>query len=544
MNQRLYYISAAMIIFVISIVSYYPALSNGFISNWDDAAYMLKNPHIQQLSLENIKWMFTAFYAANWHPLTWFSHAVDYAIYGENAWGHHLTSIIFHALNSVWVFLFTIILFSIAEKEENKTFQCADIFNTKRFVIALLTGILFAIHPQHVESVAWVAERKDMLFFFFFMPSLISYLIYTQVHQKNWYVASLILFVLSLLSKPMAIMLPFILILFDMYPLKQLDFKQPHYKQSIVNKIPFLIIAMLAGIFTLLAQSDVGAVASIQEVELKVRILNAFHSLVAYFEKWLLPLHLSPFYQLQIFKFQSIGSNLINLLTILITTVVVSYFWVKSQKGWLFYIITLLPVLGLLQVGSQGMADRYAYLPTLPFYILLSVGLVHFYQKYSKLFSVLFVIGINVMLFHLTQNQIGIWRNELTLWDYVVRADPDSSLSQSKLGMVQMQLGHYELASKHFEFSVGLGDRYSVAHYELGHAYLRLGKIDEALREFQIAIDRNNAPPKTEAEIYFNMALIYLSRKEMLLTWQALEHTLQRDPQHLDALNLKKDLQK
>jgi len=459
-----------------------------------------------------------------------------------------LTSIVFHARNSVWVFLFTIVLFSIAEKKENESFQFAGIFNIKRFAIALLSGIFFAIHPQHVESVVWVAERKDVLFFFFFMPSLISYLIYTQVHQKNWYLASLVLFALSLLSKPMAIMLPFVLILFDMYPLKQLDFKKPHYKWSIINKVPFLVIAMLAGIFTLLAQSDVGAVASIQEVELKVRILNAFHSLVAYFEKWLLPLHLSPFYQLQIFKFQSIGNNLINVLTILITTVVVIYFWIKSQKGWLigwlFYIITLLPVLGLLQVGSQRMVDRYAYLPTLPFYILLSVGLVYLYLKYSKLFSVLLVIVMSTLLFNLTQNQIGIWRNELTFWDYVVRADPDSSLSQSKLGMVYMQLGHYELASKHFEFSVGLGDRYSVAHYELGHAYLRLGKVDDALKEFQIAIDRNNAPLKTEADIYFNMALIYLSRKEMLLTQQALEHTLQRDPQHLDALNLKKDLQK
>ncbi|MEY3220837.1 MAG: hypothetical protein RIT27_2194 [Pseudomonadota bacterium] len=543
MNQRLYYSSAIFIIVFIAMIAYYPALSNGFILSWDDGAYVIRNPHIQTFSLENIKWIFTAFYAANWHPLTWFSHAVDYAIYGENAWGHHLTSIVFHALNSVWVFLFTIVLLYTVERTSNEPFKFAAIFNLKRFVVSLLTAILFTIHPQHVESVAWIAERKDVLFFFFFMPSLISYLIYKQVSQRNWYITSLILFALSLLSKPMAITLPIILILFDMYPLKQIDLKKPHYKLWLANKIPFLMIAMMAGIFTLLAQSEVGAVASINEVTLQIRLLNAFNSIVAYIEKWLLPLHLSPFYPLQFAQ-----NGWISITVVFITTFLSIYFWIKSQKGWLigwlFYIITLLPVLGLIQVGSQGMADRYAYLPTLPLYLLLSIGIVSVYQKYSKFISILFVFMVSVSLIHLTHEQLKIWRNELTFWDYVVRFDPDSGLAQGMFGSILMKLGDYERAVSHLEFAVGLSGQYSVSYYDLGNGYLAVGRIDDALKSFETALEKNNAPIETKADIYFNVALIHFSRKEKILAQTALEQTLRLVPNHVEGLRLKKDLQK
>ena len=185
MKQRFYYAGGILLILVISFITYYSSLSNGFIFNWDDGSYILKNKHIQELTLENIWWMFTVFYMANWHPLTWLSHAIDFALFGENAWGHHLTSIIFHAFNSVWVFLLSLVLIYISEKPALSAFKFIDIFNLKRFFIGLLTAILFAIHPQHVESVAWVAERKDVLFFFFFIPSLLSYAIYTQIREKR-----------------------------------------------------------------------------------------------------------------------------------------------------------------------------------------------------------------------------------------------------------------------------------------------------------------------------------------------------------------------
>jgi len=544
MNQRLYYLSAILFILAITFLTYYPALSNGFILNWDDGIYVIQNEHIQSLSLDNLWWMFTAFYAANWHPLTWLSHAIDYAIYGDVAWGHHLTSVIFHALNSLWVFLLSLVLIYIVEKSSFETFKFNAIFNPKRVVVALLTAILFAIHPQHVESVAWIAERKDVLFFFFFIPSLLSYSIYTQVQKKSWHIASLVLFALSLLSKPMAITLPILLILFDVYPLKQIDLNKIDYRKWIINKIPFLIIALAAGVFTLLAQSKAGGVVSVEAIELKIRLLNAAHSLLVYFEKWLLPLHLSPFYQLHIERFQSIQNNLVNLVTILATTVIVIYFWFKSQKawliGWLFYVITLLPVLGLIQVGSQGMADRYAYLPTLPFYLLLSIGLVVFYQKYSKLFSVLLIITISILFINLTHTQISIWRNPLSFWDYVVRSDPDSYLAQRSLGTVHLKLGHYELASKHLEFSLGLSNGiYSAAHYDLGKAYFGLGRFDEALREYHIALESDLAP-NVKANIHYDIALLYLSRGEKQQAQTALEQTLKIIPNHLEALKLRK----
>ena len=549
MNQRLYYLSAILFILAISFLTYYSSLSNGFISNWDDGAYVLKNQHIHKLNLDNLWWMFTAFHAANWHPLTWLSHAIDYAMYGNNPWGHHLTSVIFHALNSAWVFLLSLVLIYIVEKLPSERFEFDAIFNQKRFAVALLTAVLFAIHPQHVESVAWIAERKDVLFFFFFIPALLSYAIYTQTNTTHWYILSLVCFVLSLLSKPMAVTLPILLILFDVYPLKKIDLQTINYKQWFLNKIPFFIIALMVGIFTLLAQSNVGAVASVQEVGLNARVLNAIHSLIGYFEKWLLPLHLSPFYQLQLAKFQSIQNNLVNILAILGITVIAIYFWTKSQKlwliSWLFYLITLLPVLGLIQVGSQGMADRYAYLTTLPFYLLLGIGIVTFYQKYSKLISMLFIIMMSILLISLTHEQIKIWRNELTFWDYVVRSDPDSALAQGLLGAMYTEMGDDERASKHFEFSVFLtGGRVAMAHYELGGAYFRLRRFDEALKEFQVVLALGDTSVKVKADTYFNIALIYVEKKDLLEARSLLEQALQLNPQHLDALKLKEDLQK
>jgi protein O-mannosyl-transferase len=552
MNQRLYYFSAILFIWIISFLTYYSSLSNEFLLSWDDGSYILKNQHLHTINLESIWWMLTVFHAANWHPLTWFSHAVDYALFGKNAWGHHLTSVIFHAFNSVWVFLLSIVLIYIVEKSSLEVFKFKEIFQLKRFFVALLTAILFAIHPQHVESVAWISERKDVLFFFFFIPALLSYAIYTQTTEKRWYILSLVCFVLSLLSKPMAITLPVILILFDVYPLKQIDLKSINYKKWFINKIPFFLIALMTGIFTLLAQADGGAVASVQQVGLVPRILNAFNSLVAYFGKWLLPLHLSPFYQLQVqdlYKgIQGYSFSLVAMGVVIVTTVISIYFWMKSQKawlvGWLFYIITLLPVLGLIQVGSQGMADRYAYLTTLPFYLLLSIGLISLYLKYSKIISVLLIFSISGLLITLTQDQIKIWRNDFTLWDYVVRSNPDSALAQGLLGTVYMRLGEYEKASKHFEFSVGLAGTSGLTHFELGGAYFNLGRMDDALKEFQTAIVLDNAPKKTKADTYFNIALIYLEKKDSLQAIEALEQALKIVPDHPDALALKKDLQK
>lgn len=546
MKQRFYYTSGILLIIALSFITYYSSLSNGFIFNWDDGSYVLENKHIQELTLENIYWMFTAFYAANWHPLTWLSHAIDVAVFGKNAWGHHLTSVIFHTFNSVWVFWLSLILIYISEKPILSAFKFADIFNLKRFLIGIVTATLFAVHPQHVESVAWVAERKDVLFFFFFIPSLLSYIIYTQIREKHWYILSLICFILSLLSKPMAVTLPIILMLFDLYPLQQIDLKSINYRNWIINKIPFFLIAVMVGIFTIVAQTEAGAVASTQQVEISVRILNAFNSIVVYFEKWLVPLHLSPFYQLKQEQFQSLDlRNIANIAVVFGVTLITMYVWSKAYKawliGWFFYIITLLPVVGLLQVGSQGMADRYAYLTTLPFYLFAGIGLVSLLQ-YSKTISVILIIIIHLILIRLSIDQIKIWHHPFTLWDYAVRSDPDSSVAQGLLGTVHMQLGNYEQAAKHFEFSVGLAD-HPLSRYELGRAYLRLSRIEEALGEFHKALAMQRTTEVT-ADIYTDMAMVYVLKEDKLQAHAALEHALNLVPDHPRALALKKALQK
>ena len=219
--------------------------------------------------------------------------------------------------------------------------------------------------------------------------------------------------------------------------------------------------------------------------------------------------------------------NISNIAVVLIITLITIYLWLKSHKawliGWFFYIITLLPVLGLLQVGSQGMADRYAYLTTLPFYLLAGIGLVALYLKYSNKINMLLIVIINLMLINLSINQIKIWHNPLIFWDYVVRSDPDSSVAQGLLGTVYMQMGKYEQAAKHFEFSVGLANNHPLSHYELGGAYLRLSRFDDALREFQTAIAIKQTAPNVTADIYVDMATVYVLKDDVLQANVALE---------------------
>ena len=428
---------AAGAVSLITFVVYFSSLQHEFLQ-WDDILHISENPHIRSLDLAFIRWAFFDFYAGNWHPLTWMSHALDYAVWGLNPLGHHLTNVILHALNTFVVVLLVVKLLEIGNTpppinapsvtppppapplkirggrgsydpigEGGVIFRGS--FTDKGVLIAAATtGLLFGLHPLHVESVAWVSERKDLLCALFFMLSIMAYLRYATLHfpcgiitsqpsapflnptrpplnvgggeggvisrgGKRWYLISLLFFILALLSKPMAVTLPVVLLMLDWYPLGKIQsFKTA--RTAIVEKFPFMALSIISSILTVLAQQAGGAIKSIEFAPISIRVLVGVKSLIIYLWKMVLPLDLSPFYpyprEASLFSIEYFLA-IVLVAGITIASVVIA----KRQKLWLsawgYYVITLLPVLGIVQVGLQSMADRYTYLPSLgPFLVI------------------------------------------------------------------------------------------------------------------------------------------------------------------------------
>ena len=295
-------VSLKIIIIMLLLVSavyfaYHDALNNDFQA-WDTKAYVVDNVHIQAFTWENIQWMFTAFYKSNWHPLTWLSHATDYALFGLNPWGHHLVNLIIHSLNTILFFGLVIVLISFKSATGNIS-QLAPI-NNKTLLAAGIAALLFSIHPQHVESVVWIAERKDVLCLFFILLASLCYVFYNTAQTARWYLATLLSFVLALLAKPMAVTFPVILLLLDVYPLHRTrltnSFATVSWYKLFIEKIPFFALTLFSIIITIVAQHQGGAIPTTEMLGIEIRFLNAFNSLIFYISKFLFPIGLSPYY--------------------------------------------------------------------------------------------------------------------------------------------------------------------------------------------------------------------------------------------------------
>ena len=502
MNQKIAYFVWStillMIVLLATIFSYHDALNNQFI--WDTQGYVVNNAHIKEFTWDNVHWMFSQFYGGNWHPLTWLSHSLDYALFGLKPWGHHFINLLIHCFNSLLVFILVIILKPI----DHKTIFAAGI-----------AALLFGIHPQHVESVVWVAERKDVLCLFFILLALLSYVFYASKAQATYYFLTLFCFLLALLSKPMAVTLPVILLLIDIYPLKRTC--SPY--KLIVEKIPFFMLTSFSIVLSLLAQQQAGAISSLETVDLLFRILNAFNSVIFYISKFFVPIHLSPFYPLQPALFDY--SMLIPVLSVCLITVVCGYLWFQKKYywliTWLFYLVTLSPVIGIIQVGNQAAADRYVYLPTIPFYILLGCGFskILYDTKIKRIFrfatfSILFFIS--VILIQLTQKQSTIWKNELTFWTYILAYSPNNPLAHNNL---------------------------VVAYNDILNTYLDSHQFENAQKILNILINNShNIQYNSLEELYYIRATLYVQQGMIVKAQDALREVLQINPKSKKAREL------
>lgn len=479
----------ALLISLITFLIYAPALENDFV-NWDDNEYVYENPYISSLNPQSLYWMLSSFHSDNWHPLTWFSHAVDLFFWNLNPRGHHLTNIILHGLNTFFVF-FLVIQLMMRAKEVNgmqKSSKMQLSISTQTVIVASITAMLFGLHPLHVESVVWVAERKDLLCAFFVLLSFLSYLSYTSSigkrYQRTWFTTCLLLFILALMSKPMAVTLPIVLLLWDIYPLKRIGLYTDKNMTVLIEKIPFFVLSIASSIITILAQRSGGALGTLDVYYLDDRLFNALRSLVFYLEKMIVPVKLLPFYPFPAhIHWLDIKYLASGFLVIAITGI--SLWMAKKGKyllltSWLYYLVTLLPVLGIIQVGKQAAADRYTYLPSLSPFILVGIGIVWIWEKiiiirHSKILRILAAMSIcSVMslLGYLTVQQIRIWHDSEVMWKHVIDTSPRIvPTAYNNLGTFYIEKGMLEDAINQFKQAIEMSPTYAKAYNNLAWIY-------------------------------------------------------------------------
>jgi tetratricopeptide (TPR) repeat protein len=468
--------------------------------------------------------MLTVRNVGNWHPLTSLSHAIDYALWGFNPFGYHLTNIIFHSLNTLFVFLLAILLMVKASAVNSipRSPQTPLLISTKALIAASMTALLFALHPLQVESVAWIAERKNVLCTFFVLLTLLSYLMYISAvyptSRRMWFISCLFLFLFALMSKPMAVTLPMVLLILDGYPLKRIHFSLRKSTSVLLEKIPFFILSIFDSLITILMQHNAGSLKSLDQIHLISRLFNAISTLVFYLEKTFFPAKLVPFYPLASAVDRSYVAYLFSGIVVLVIT---GFCLWRAQKRtylfltvWLYYVVTLLPMIGIIQVGDQAAADRYTYLANVSIFFLVGLATVWVFEKisltnYSKLLGrlvFLLILGGFFLLANLTVNQIKIWRNPESLWRYVSSNYPNSvPFSHYNLGIALFQKGNIDEAISAYKRTITIDPRYEKAYFSLGYAYARKGMIDKAISDFKQALSLN---PR-HAEAHYALGFVY-----------------------------------
>jgi tetratricopeptide (TPR) repeat protein len=513
---------------VVSCAAFGRIAGNYFI-NLDDPGYITNNYHVQSaFNLKNIEWAFTSVVMYNWHPLTLLSHMLDWSLFGANASGHHIISLLLHIGAVIFLFLFL-----------NKT--------TNNLWPSAFAAALFALHPLRVESVAWAAERKDVLSMFFGMACLYTYAFYAEKTKISRYILCLILFALALMSKPMLVTLPFVLLLLDYWPLgrwqkavdpvkvpiaateraekkKTKKSKADSIKEKIISvpvkssshligrllweKTPFVFLTIASSIITFWAQNKEGSVTSADFLPFITRSSNAIVSYVAYLGKIFLPFNLAIFYP---YEFSlPLWKILVSCLILIVITTVIIYYIKKLPflfVGWFWYLGTLVPVIGLVQVGSQAMADRYAYLPSIGIAVMLSWGIPLLFLHKDIRKKILFPVSIVILfaLAILTWTQCGYWKNSFTLFSHALQVTKNNYLAHTNRGAAYAELGQYQRAIQDYNEAIHLKPDDSLAFFNRAATYHKLGQYQNAINDYNEAIRLR----PDYADAYYNRGIYY-----------------------------------
>jgi protein O-mannosyl-transferase len=479
---------------------YWPARKFSFI-NYDDPVYVTQNTQVQSgLTWKGVAWALTAGHASNWHPLTWLSHMADVQIFGQSAGAHHLVNVLLHSANSLLLLLVLLRL-------------------TGKAVPSLLAAALFAWHPLHVESVTWISERKDVLSSLFWLLTLWFYAGYAQrrlggpdPRRTTWaYLAALICFALGLLSKPMVVTLPFVLLLVDVWPLKRVSLEAPRagaWSALMREKIPFFALAAGSCVLTLLAQSRSGAVAPLSYIPLDQRVANALVAYVFYLRKTIWPADLAVFYPHP----GASPRSLVLVSAALLGLTTWAAWWQSKRRpwlavGWFWYLGTLVPVIGLVQVGNQAYADRYTYVPLLGIFIAVAWGVTEWaFSSRPKLLAASLGFGLALAAYGLaTHRQLRHWENSETLFRRALAVTENNYLAHHGLAYQLAATGKPDEAQYHYERALAILPTYYEAHLNLGILLLAKGALDPAAEHLLLALQFN--PDSVEGHYNYGVVL-------------------------------------
>jgi tetratricopeptide (TPR) repeat protein len=490
----------ALLLALTTLLVYLPVTHYDFV-NYDDQDYVTENSVVQNgLTWTGIKWAFTTGHASNWHPVTWLSHMTDCKLFGTNPGGPHLVNVLFHTAN-------TVLLFALLLRLTNSLWPAA-------FIAAL-----FAWHPLHVESVAWVAERKDVLSTFFALLTLLSYVKYVKENSRRSFWFALILFALGLMSKPMLVTLPFVMLLLDYWPLGRVEgcklkiagSQAPNLQLATFNlltfeKWPFFLLTAISCVATFLAQHHGGAVMALEQFPLNLRLENALISYGRYLLMAVWPVNLAVIYPLP--------SHLhwMHAAAATFTAVLLVISWLVWRGGrahpylpvgWLWFLGTLVPVIGLVQVGGAALADRYTYFPLIGIFIAVTFGVCDLAKRFQipKMIPAVAAILILAVCLALTENQLRYWRDSETLFTHALAVTEDNHVAHVDLGVALEQKGEPNEALEQYRAAEKIAPELYHIHSNLGNLLNNLGQPEAALAEYQQAALLNPGLPVLHARL-------------------------------------------
>ncbi len=484
-----------LLLAVVTLALYNPVNRHPFV-NYDDDRYVVNNPHVRQgLTVDTFTWALTSTEQANWHPLTWMSHALDCSLFRLNPAGHHFTSILLHVVNVILLFLLLI-------------------WATNRFGPSLFAAALFALHPINVESVAWVAERKNVLCTMFFFLALWAYGRYVRKPSYGRYLAVAGLFICGLASKPMVITLPFVLLLLDYWPLTRIrGVNEEEGKTStlpwsrlVIEKVPLFALSAASAVITMQAQQAGGAIRTTAEVSFGARIATAIWAYAMYLWKMIWPARLAPLYPHPGDSLAAWQVLVAALVLIAITALVLKY---RGRRylvvGWLWFLGTLVPVIGLVQVGEAAMADRYAYIPLIGIFVMIAFGVADWAgSKQLGFWPAIPAAAVIVALAITTHHQIGYWQSNYDLWSHTLAVTQNNFVAENNLGGALILQDREEEAHPHFEAAARINPKDPMSHANLGIYFQKHGQMREAIAEYQTAVSLTSDPGLL-AQTYANL---------------------------------------
>jgi hypothetical protein len=505
-------LSCALIVLVLAI--YWQTSSFDF-TNYDDNIYVFQNEQVTSgLNWQNVFWAFKSTRASNWHPLTWISHMLDCEFFGLDSGSHHLTNVFLHATNSLLLFFILRVM-------------------TGRQGLSWIVAAMFAVHPLHVESVAWISERKDVLSTLFWLLTILAYWRYVKVPNALRFGLVVVVFACGLMAKPMLVSLPIVLLLMDWWPLGRIrahtifepcgkNLKAAPLRNLVLEKTPLFVLSAASCVVTFVVQRMTGAVKPLDAFPIGVRLANAVWAYGQYVVKAFCPVRLACFYPHPGASLPTWQVAVSAIALIVVTAAVIA---ARNEKkylftGWLWYIVTLVPVIGLVQVGKQAMADRYTYVPFIGLFIVIVWGCdealqaltnsVPKWQLLSRLTAVTLTVVTISLLAMVAWKQTSYWRNDNAIWERALAVTDNNAVAHYNLGTTLATQGDTEAAIRHFREAIRIDPRKHEAYANLGAMLGERGSYSEAVKYFQIAVSLRPKNPVYRANL--GIALVRLRR--------------------------------